>query len=96
MSGKLDKSLDELLTSRRAGARRRPQRRASGRNPAPTAPVGGVQKSSKAPRTAATKQAGGKGAPLTGDSKIIVSNLVCVLRRRPLDPLPLYIGLLTS
>lgn len=76
MSGKLDKSLDELLTSRRAaGARRRPQRRASGRNPAPTAPVGGVQKSSKIARTAATKQAGGKGAPLTGDSKIIVSNL---------------------
>lgn len=79
MSGKLDKSLDELLTSRRGGARRRgPQRRASsGRNPAPAAPVGGVQKTSKATRASAAKPTA-KGPALPGDSKIIVSNLVCV------------------
>ncbi|PKS09742.1 hypothetical protein jhhlp_004363 [Lomentospora prolificans] len=77
MSGKLDKSLDELLTSRRGGGGRRrgPQRRASGgRNPAPAAPVGGIQKNNKATRASAAKPPA-KGAALSGDSKIIVSNL---------------------
>lgn len=74
MSGKLDQSLDEILTTQRraVGGRRRTQRRAS--KPS-TTPVGGVQKTSKASRPAnaakqvPTKQLGG------GDSKVVVSNL---------------------
>ncbi|KAH8677339.1 hypothetical protein BX600DRAFT_430690 [Xylariales sp. PMI_506] len=76
MSGKLDQSLDEILsTQRKTGPRRgRPQRRSAGR-PVTTAPVGGVQKSSKKPQAAATKQAPAKAAGGNGDSKIVVSNL---------------------
>ncbi|KAL2105995.1 hypothetical protein VUR80DRAFT_7439 [Thermomyces stellatus] len=76
MSGKLDSTLDEILSStRQRTARRRSQRRAAGR-PAATAPVGGVQKtSSKTARGGAAKVNGAKGAAPSGDSKIIVSNL---------------------
>ncbi|KAI3327766.1 RNA recognition domain-containing protein [Xylariaceae sp. AK1471] len=76
MSGKLDQSLDEILsTQRRAvGRRRGTQRRSAGR-PAATAPVGGVQKTSKQPRNAATKQAPAKNAGGNGESKVVVSNL---------------------
>lgn len=77
MSGKLDQSLDEILsTQRRAvGDRRRSQRRSSGR-PATTAPVGGVQKNSRQTRAAATKQAPAKAVTGHGESKVVVSNLV--------------------
>lgn len=78
MSGKLDKSLDEIVsTQRKTGGRRggrTPARRASGRL-ATTAPVGGVQKSSKKPQAAA-KQAPAKAAGGPGDSKVVVNNLV--------------------
>lgn len=77
MSGKLDQSLDEIVsTQRKTGGRRgrNPVRRASGR-PATTAPVGGVQKSTKKPQTAA-KQAPTKASGGPGDSKVVVSNLV--------------------
>ncbi|KAI0517383.1 hypothetical protein F5B22DRAFT_121869 [Xylaria bambusicola] len=76
-SGKLDQPLDEIIsTQRRAagGARRRSQRRVSGR-PAAAAPVGGVQKTSRQPRNAATKQAPAKAAGGNGESKVVVSNL---------------------
>lgn len=77
MSGKLDQSLDEILSTRRrsAGPRRRSQRQSAGR-PAPAAPIGGVQKTSKNARAAANKPAPAKAVPHTGDSKIIVNNLV--------------------
>lgn len=78
MSGKLDQSLDDILSTRRrsAGPRRRSQRQTPGNGrPAATAPVGGVQKTSKNARTAANKPAASKATPHTGDSKIIVSNL---------------------
>ncbi|KAK7751027.1 RNA-binding RNA annealing protein [Diatrype stigma] len=75
MSGKLDQSLDEILSTQRAvGGRRRSQRRSSGR-PTSTAPVGGVQKNSKQPRAAATKQAPAKSFGGHGESKVVVSNL---------------------
>ncbi|RYP23274.1 hypothetical protein DL765_001183 [Monosporascus sp. GIB2] len=76
MSGKLDQSLDEILSTQRraAGGRRRSQRRSSGR-PAPAAPVGGVQKNLKQPRAAATKQAPAKATGGHGESKVVVSNL---------------------
>ncbi|KAI1344043.1 RNA recognition domain-containing protein [Xylariaceae sp. FL0016] len=78
MSGKLDQSLDEILSTQRrtgagAGARRRSTRRTAGR-PATAAPVGGVQKTKQA-RAAATKQAPAKAAGGSGESKVVVSNL---------------------
>ncbi|KAI0013217.1 RNA recognition domain-containing protein [Xylariaceae sp. FL0662B] len=78
MSGKLDQSLDEILSTQRRGASgrggRRSVRRSAGR-PATTAPVGGVQKTSKQPRAAAAKQAPAKTAGGSGESKVVVSNL---------------------
>ncbi|KAI0555956.1 hypothetical protein F4679DRAFT_11421 [Xylaria curta] len=75
-SGKLDQPLDEIIsTQRRAvGGRRRSQRRSAGR-PVATAPVGGVQKTPRQPRNAATKQAPAKAAGGNGESKVVVSNL---------------------
>ena len=72
MAGKLDQSLDEILSTRRAAGRGRgrPARRA-GRG----APSGGIQKNT----TRANGKATGKSVgtvPASGDSKIIVSNLV--------------------
>ncbi|CRJ95654.1 hypothetical protein VD0002_g9003 [Verticillium dahliae] len=78
MSGKLDQSLDEILTTRRRsnGPRRRSQRQATttGR-PTVAAPVGGVQKNPRNARAPANKPTPAKAAPHTGDSKIIVNNL---------------------
>lgn len=80
MSGKLDQSLDEILSTRRTAARRGRGRRAPmpGKSNAATAaaPVGGVKKTTR------TTRAGGKAtiptgpAAGSGESKIIVSNLV--------------------
>ncbi|OTA57217.1 hypothetical protein K449DRAFT_437494 [Hypoxylon sp. EC38] len=76
MSGKLDQSLDEILSTQRraAGGRRRVPRRSAGRATT-TAPVGGVQKTSKQPRAGATKQTPAKAAGGNGESKVVVSNL---------------------
>lgn len=76
MSGKLDQSLDEITTSqRRAGGRQR--RRTSTRAaPVPTAPAGGIKKTTKGARNAPTKATPAQGATSKGDSKVIVSNLV--------------------
>ena len=79
MSGKLDQSLDDILSSRpRGGRAARRGRRAvtAGTKVATRTPAGGVQKSTKAAK-ASTKSAAPNGpAAGTGDSKIIVSNLV--------------------
>jgi THO complex subunit 4 len=74
MSSKLDRPLDEIISSRAVG-RRRNQRRSAGR-PATAAPVGGVQKTSKQARNATTKQAPTKAAGGNSESKVVVSNLV--------------------
>jgi THO complex subunit 4 len=77
MSGKLDQSLDEILTSQRRnqqGRRRSTRRTAGTARPAPTAPAGGIQKNTK-PARGATKPTPAKAAGLTGESKIMVSNL---------------------
>jgi len=78
MSGKLDQSLDEILTSQRRNqqqGRRRSQRRPAGAtNAAPAAPAGGIQKNAKNAR-GASKPTPAKGAGLSGESKIMVSNL---------------------
>ncbi|KAI1471355.1 uncharacterized protein F4812DRAFT_467460 [Daldinia caldariorum] len=74
MSGKLDQSLDEIVsTQRRAGGKGRQNPRRSTRRTT-TAPVGGVQKTSRQPRTAAAKQIPAK-ATANGESKVVVSNL---------------------
>ena len=80
MSGKLDQSLDEILSTRRktAGHRGRGGRRVGTRAKAVTAaPVGGIQKNTKGAKTAPAKSAVPSGpAAGNGESKIIVSNLV--------------------
>ena len=79
MSGKLDQSLDDILSSRpRGGRAARRGRRAvtAGTKVSTRAPVGGVQKTTKATKASAKTAAPNGPAAGTGDSKIIVSNLV--------------------
>jgi len=80
MSSKLDQSLEEIAGSRRNDTRR-PRR-----GDKPRVSAGGVTKNSAAPKTtarqpkaaaAATAAIVGAALPATGESKIIVSNLVC-------------------
>ncbi|KAJ2895506.1 hypothetical protein MKZ38_006409 [Zalerion maritima] len=76
MTGKLDKSLDEILSSSRAGGRaRRSTRRGAGGRPAASAPVGGVQKTTKLARNANIKNTPAKAAGGSHESKIMISNL---------------------
>lgn len=92
MSGKLNQSLDEILSNQRkaAGPRRRSARRTAGR-PAPAAPAGGIQKSTRPARNAA-KPGNAKAAGLVGESKIMVSNLVS---RAPCPCWRIYVAILT-
>jgi THO complex subunit 4 len=77
MSGKLDQSLDAIISTkhRAVGGRRRSQRQSAGR-PAAATPVGGVRKTSRQPRNAATKQTPARAVAGNGESKVVVSNLV--------------------
>lgn len=74
MSAKLDKSLDEILSSTRQ------QRRRQRRNGPKPAPAGGVKKQQKAGKQAKAAAPAPAPVPIAGDSKIIVSGLV---RPRP-------------
>ena len=79
MSEKLDQSLDEILSTRRQSARRggRGGRRvANAAKPAAVAPVGGIKKSVKAARGNIRAVVPSGPSAGTGESKIIVSNLV--------------------
>ncbi|KAH6679249.1 putative mRNA export protein mlo3 [Halenospora varia] len=77
MSGKLDQSLDEILSTRRSSARGRGRggRRVSSRTTkaAPAAPVGGVKKNPKTGKSNKAIPTGPSGG--NGESKILVSNL---------------------
>ncbi|GAB1215436.1 hypothetical protein ATERTT37_004623 [Aspergillus terreus] len=73
MSGKLDKSLDEILVNRRQGARRRSRRSATSKATTATVPVGGVKKSTKAAKVAGKVVP--NGHPVSHESKIMVSGL---------------------
>ena len=84
MSGKLDQSLDEIALSRRGG-QRRSSRRTAGR-PTTTAPVGGISKGARQARGGAANKPAPAKAPISGDSKIIVSNLVSTA-----PPLPAFV-----
>ncbi|OJK01586.1 hypothetical protein ASPACDRAFT_1854957 [Aspergillus aculeatus ATCC 16872] len=72
MSGKLDKSLDEILVSRRQGARRR-DRRSAPKAAAASVPVGGVKKTTKTAKPAG--KVAQNGHPVSRESKIMVSGL---------------------
>ena len=76
MASKLDQSLDEILTTRKAGARRggRGRRAVTGNR---NAPSGGVKKNTAAPtRSSGRTNSTAALVPAGKDSKIIVSNLV--------------------
>jgi THO complex subunit 4 len=77
MSGKLDQSLDEILSTTRrtsvGGRGRRNARRAA--KPAHVAPSNGVKKTAKGGKV--TTQRTPTGPSGTGESKIIVTGLVC-------------------
>ena len=80
MSGKLDQSLDEILSTNKRSVIRgkgRGRRRASqpGRAAATAAPVGGVKKNAK-PVKGTVKAVPTGPSAATGDSRIQVSNLV--------------------
>jgi THO complex subunit 4 len=79
MSAKLDKSLDEILSSRRQnarrGSRRRDQKSSKAHGATTTAPVGGVKKATKHAKPA-TKVMPTGPSTASGESKIIVSGLV--------------------
>lgn len=89
MSGKLDQSLDEILSNQRRSAtrgNRRGSRRAShpGKTAAVAAPVGGVKKNVK------TAKGAGKAIPTgpsagSGESKIVVSGMVSISDMAYLD-----------
>jgi len=76
MSSKLDQSLEEIAGSRRASARR--QRPAA----KPRVSTGGVTKNATQKTAKPGKAAVAAPIPATGESKIIVSNLVCVFQHR--------------
>lgn len=84
MTDKLDQSLDEILNSRRQTSRRgRGGRRApNSAKPTVAAPVGGVKKNTRTVRGGVRAAVPSGPAAGNGDSKIIVSNLVCD-RNRP-------------
>ncbi|ROV97755.1 hypothetical protein VMCG_07412 [Cytospora schulzeri] len=73
MSGKVDQSLDEIISTQKSGNRRSSARKPA--RPASKAPVGGVHKNTKPARGTGAKHAPARGAKNTGESKIIVSNL---------------------
>ena len=74
MSGKLDQSLDEIVSNRRTTNRGRGRGRRVGTR---AAPVGGIQKNTRAATTKAAAVKVATTTPTTGaDQKIIVSNLV--------------------
>lgn len=85
MSGKLDQSLDEILSTQKRGARTRRgagRRAPSGRTSAVAAPVGGIKKTAKPARGAVKAIPTGPSGGL-GDSKIVVSNLVSLSNLTP-------------
>lgn len=75
MSGKLDKSLDEILVNRRQGARRGGGSRRGAKPTAAAPAAGGIR---KAKATKATAKGGAKAAtgPIQTEGKILVSGLV--------------------
>ena len=79
MSAKLDQSLDEILSTRKTPRGRGRGRRAPNTartNGAAAAPVGGIQKTARSTRGSARAAAPTGPTAGSGESKVIVSNLV--------------------
>jgi THO complex subunit 4 len=83
-SNKMEQSLDDILKASKTSRRGRSARKSgagAGRPAAAAAPVGGVSKSTKPqgrqPKGAPTAPA----AAFAGETKIMVSNLVCQIRQ---------------
>lgn len=75
-SGKLDQALDDIIDiNGRPDRRGRGARRGAGRPAAASAPVGGVAKSTRQPKQ--PKNVPTAPAAASGESKIMISNLVC-------------------
>ena len=82
MSAKLDMALDDVVMTERTARRNRGRggRRVANAARKVAAPVGGIQKNTKAGKPAGKPAAASKLATGTGESKIIVSNLVSLFR----------------
>jgi THO complex subunit 4 len=79
MSDKLNQSLDDILSQRRTNPRSARPRRVAKGGAKPAAPVGGIKKNTRQPKTttkASNAAAAGIAPKVNGESKIIVSNLV--------------------
>jgi THO complex subunit 4 len=79
-AGKLDQSLDDILKTSRTsarGGRRGARRSGAGRPAAKPAPVGGVQKAQKGAKPTKAVPTGPASFTGSGESKILISNLVC-------------------
>jgi THO complex subunit 4 len=82
---RLDQSLESIISSRKQSTRKgRGGRRsdAGGRPAATAAPVGGVKKSTKQNKQPKAAAAAAAAAP-SGESKIMISNLVCTVSIHP-------------
>ena len=80
MSGKLDQSLDQIMkdagpTAGRRGPRRTERRAANKAKVAVSAPTGGIQKNKMTMAKSTRASAVQVPIKMTGDSKIIISNL---------------------
>ena len=85
---RLDQSLESIISSRKQSTRKgRGGRRsdAGGRPAATAAPVGGVKKSTKQNKQSKAAAAAPASAP-SGESKIMISNLVCAVSTRLMTP----------
>lgn len=90
MADKLNSSLDDILKTTRNNNRRARGNRRSGAGRATEAPIGGVGKTTK--QTKPNKAAPtAPAAPSGGETKIMISNLVCT----PLRP-ALYLLILAT
>ena len=79
MSARLDKSLDEIISTQRRSSSRGGRGRRGGRTaPAATAPVGGVKKNPKHIK-AAIKNAPTGPSGTTSEGKILVSGFVSII-----------------
>ena len=84
-SNKMEQSLDDILKASKTSRRGRAGRRSgAGRPAAAPAPVGGVSKSTKQGKQAKAAPTA-PAASLGGETKIMVSNLVCASSRFILD-----------
>lgn len=80
MSGKLDQSLDQILSDRKSSTRGRGRGRgrrvANAARVTKAAPAGGIQKNTRTKNTAAAAPTANGAANAGTETKIIVSNLV--------------------